>query len=431
MAAAPPGGAVPADLATAAFSRQQNLVDFDDELVRRQRCFVVGSGGVGSCIGMTLARMGVAHVTFVDMDTVATSNLNRQLLFTPDQVGMNKVDACKQSLERSHAFRTSAAALHCNAVTRWADIVAEAQEQHMTAIFNGCDHGGFFDIALQALARALDSPCLYTAASTYAYTYQVDSYGTAAGEPCLLCTNPPAHSISIDDFAAASGAGRASEDAAGAITAEEALAVLKRVYQSEHELLPGMVRRSIAAASDGAATLPRTRGAVLRFRSALTGEILAELTPARVLAHTSLAFIPADPKPDTSSVGSWAVVCCMGSMFAVNCWVQRLAGQDVPPMTIANINAQRGSVWREQMGWDSFKFHPEPSDGCTLCGFKAPGMPAEEVAAMAAAEAAAAAEAEERDRAATLARGFAAAAALGAGLIGLLSVALARRGAQA
>ena len=61
----------------------------------------------------------------------------RQLLFTPDQVGMNKVDACKQSLERSHAFRTSAAALHCNAVTRWADIVAEAQEQHMTAIFNG------------------------------------------------------------------------------------------------------------------------------------------------------------------------------------------------------------------------------------------------------------------------------------------------------
>ncbi len=50
---------------------------------------------------------------------------------------MNKVDACKQSLERSHAFRTSAAALHCNAVTRWADIVAEAQEQHMTAIFNG------------------------------------------------------------------------------------------------------------------------------------------------------------------------------------------------------------------------------------------------------------------------------------------------------
>ena len=45
--------------------------------MRKQRCFVVGSGGVGSCIGMTLARMGVAHVTFVDMDTVATSNLNR------------------------------------------------------------------------------------------------------------------------------------------------------------------------------------------------------------------------------------------------------------------------------------------------------------------------------------------------------------------
>lgn len=50
---------------------------------------------------------------------------------------MNKVAACKQSLERSHAFRTTSAALHCNAVTRWADIVAEAQKERMTAIFNG------------------------------------------------------------------------------------------------------------------------------------------------------------------------------------------------------------------------------------------------------------------------------------------------------
>jgi len=46
-------------------------------LLAKQRCLVVGSGGVGSCIGLTLARIGVEHITFVDMDTVAASNLNR------------------------------------------------------------------------------------------------------------------------------------------------------------------------------------------------------------------------------------------------------------------------------------------------------------------------------------------------------------------
>lgn len=298
-------------------------------------------------------------------------------------------------------------------------------------MLRSCDHGGFFDIALQALARALDDPCYYTAASTYAYTYQVDSYGHEDGEPCLLCTNPPVHSIGIDDFTAASGAGGPADDTAPDITADEVLAVLKRVYQSEHELLPPMVRRSIAAAADGATALPRSRGAVLRLRHALSNEILAELTPSRVLAHKSLAFIPADPKPDTATVGSWAVVCCMGSMFAVNCWVQRLAGQDVPTMTIANINAQKGQMWKEQMSWESFKFHPEPSDGCPLCGFKVPGPSAEEIAAQAAAEAEAKAEAAARQLAAAQSRSFVALAALGAGAIGLLSLALARREAQA
>lgn len=40
---------------------------------------VIGIGGVGSWAVEALARTGVGELTLVDMDSVAASNINRQL----------------------------------------------------------------------------------------------------------------------------------------------------------------------------------------------------------------------------------------------------------------------------------------------------------------------------------------------------------------
>lgn len=40
---------------------------------------LLGLGGVGSYAAEALARAGIGHLTLVDNDTVAPSNLNRQL----------------------------------------------------------------------------------------------------------------------------------------------------------------------------------------------------------------------------------------------------------------------------------------------------------------------------------------------------------------
>ena len=42
------------------------------------RVLVVGVGGVGSWCAEALVRTGVGHVTLVDDDVVAESNINRQ-----------------------------------------------------------------------------------------------------------------------------------------------------------------------------------------------------------------------------------------------------------------------------------------------------------------------------------------------------------------
>ncbi len=54
---------------------------------------VFGLGGVGSYVAECLARAGVGELTLVDSDTVALSNLNRQLEALNSTVGLPKAEA--------------------------------------------------------------------------------------------------------------------------------------------------------------------------------------------------------------------------------------------------------------------------------------------------------------------------------------------------
>ena len=62
------------------------------------RVLVVGVGGVGSWCAEALVRTGVGHVTLVDDDEVAESNLNRQCPATAKTIGRPKVEAMAERL---------------------------------------------------------------------------------------------------------------------------------------------------------------------------------------------------------------------------------------------------------------------------------------------------------------------------------------------
>lgn len=73
------------------FSRTRLLAgDATMEALARSRVLVFGIGGVGSWCVEALARTAVGHITMVDSDTVAASNINRQLPATVDTVGEPK-----------------------------------------------------------------------------------------------------------------------------------------------------------------------------------------------------------------------------------------------------------------------------------------------------------------------------------------------------
>lgn len=57
---------------------------------------VAGLGGVGSWCAEALARSGVGHLTLIDLDHIAESNINRQVHALTETVGQSKVEAMRQ-----------------------------------------------------------------------------------------------------------------------------------------------------------------------------------------------------------------------------------------------------------------------------------------------------------------------------------------------
>ena len=81
------------------FSRSEALLG--EAAMRRlaeARVLIVGVGGVGSWCAEALVRTGVGHVTLVDDDVVAESNVNRQCPATAATIGRPKVEAMAERL---------------------------------------------------------------------------------------------------------------------------------------------------------------------------------------------------------------------------------------------------------------------------------------------------------------------------------------------
>jgi ubiquitin-like modifier-activating enzyme 5 len=71
----------------------------DYERIRNYSCIIVGVGGVGSVTAEMLVRCGIGKLILYDYDKVELANMNR-LFYTPDQIGLDKVEAAKLSLEK-------------------------------------------------------------------------------------------------------------------------------------------------------------------------------------------------------------------------------------------------------------------------------------------------------------------------------------------
>lgn len=81
----------------------------------RSTVLVVGVGGLGCTVAQFLVAAGVGHIILVDGDSIESSNLPRQILFTEADIGKAKVDAAKQRLQEMNS------AVHIQTYHQFAD----------------------------------------------------------------------------------------------------------------------------------------------------------------------------------------------------------------------------------------------------------------------------------------------------------------------
>ncbi|MDD2238477.1 MAG: tRNA threonylcarbamoyladenosine dehydratase [Bacilli bacterium] len=79
------------------FERMISLIGKDKfSKLQTTNVLVVGIGGVGGYALEALARSGIINISIIDYDKIEITNLNRQIISSNDNIGLNKVDVAKE-----------------------------------------------------------------------------------------------------------------------------------------------------------------------------------------------------------------------------------------------------------------------------------------------------------------------------------------------
>jgi molybdopterin/thiamine biosynthesis adenylyltransferase/rhodanese-related sulfurtransferase len=82
-------------------------------LLQNASVLIVGAGGLGCPVAQYLAAAGVGTLGIADFDTISMSNLHRQILYTPADVGQKKVViACERLQKQNPGIKLVAHDMH-------------------------------------------------------------------------------------------------------------------------------------------------------------------------------------------------------------------------------------------------------------------------------------------------------------------------------
>jgi len=180
---------------------------------------LIGCGGIGSPALQYLAAAGVGRLTLVDSDRVEESNLQRQTIFTPDDIGQAKAELAAQWVRRFDP------ALEVRAVIDRVGMEnAERTLAGADVVLDGCDN---FATRLAVSDACVSQGIPLTSAAIGRFQGQVANFaGHLPDQPCYRCFIGDAFDADDCDTCAADGVLGAMAGMIGCFAAMQAVRVL-------------------------------------------------------------------------------------------------------------------------------------------------------------------------------------------------------------
>ena len=218
------------------YSRHLALPDVGFEGQQRLKAasvLLVGAGGLGAPAGLYLAAAGIGRLGLVDFDVVDVTNLQRQILYSTEDVGRLKLDAARSRLSQlnpevaivTHELRLN----RDNALEliRDYDIVVDGTDNFATRYL------------VNDACVMLGKPNVY--GSIYRFEGQATVFSHDGG-PCYRCLYPEPPPPNLVPNCAEGGVLGVLPGIIGSIQATEALKIAQLLQLEPHLLLQPKLR---------------------------------------------------------------------------------------------------------------------------------------------------------------------------------------------
>lgn len=180
---------------------------------------MIGCGGIGSPALQYLAASGIGQLTLIDSDTIEESNLQRQTIFTPNDIGHSKAEAAARWVQTfDPALKVTAHNLRISA----ANVDDLLEGAHV--VLDGCDN---FATRLTVSDACVRLGIPLTSAAIGRFQGQIANYaGHHANQACYRCFVGDAFDNEDCDTCASDGVLGAMVGMVGSFAAMHALRVL-------------------------------------------------------------------------------------------------------------------------------------------------------------------------------------------------------------
>ena len=176
---------------------------------------IVGLGGLGSPLALYLATSGIGKLILADGDQVELSNLQRQIIYTTDDIGMNKTDVATQLLNKMNPE------ISVQTVGRLSEKLMPDYVNEADVVLDASDN---FETryAVNRVCRQLSTPLI--SGAVIRMEGQVSVFTQEKGSPCYECLYPVG--TNVDESCSQNGILAPVAGIIGSVQATEAIKLI-------------------------------------------------------------------------------------------------------------------------------------------------------------------------------------------------------------